>query len=214
MSDSPLSPKQASSSGRDRVLNEAGRLFGTRGYNAVSMRDIALEVGIRQASLYHHFPSKEQLFVAVTERMFERHRIGLQQAIQDAGGELRSQLHAAAGWFLCEPPIHFLSMLHTDMPLLGEDNLKRLLAIFQQSIFEPLRQVFIQAQERGEIRDARPEMLTGFFLSVIDSIPYFTTDPGDAPREVIVNEMISMMLDGLKVRHTPNIDSSGYGTGN
>lgn len=214
MPDSPLSPKEASSSGRDRVLEEAGRLFRTRGYNAVTMRDIADEVGIRQASLYYHFASKEHLFVAVTERMFERHRIGLQQAIHDAGGDLRSQLHAASEWFLSQPPIHFLSMLHTDMPSLGEDNIKRLSANFGQSIFEPIRQVFAQAQERGEIRDARSQLLAGFFLSVMETIPYVTTDPGDAPGEAIVDEMISILLDGLKLQHTPDADLGGYGADN
>ncbi|NDJ22238.1 TetR family transcriptional regulator [Nostoc sp. B(2019)] len=198
MSGDRSSPKQESSSGHNRVLDEAERLFRTRGYNAVTMRDIACEVGIRQASLYYHFASKEQLFVAVTERMFERHRIGLQQAIGENSHDLRSQLHAVAGWFLSQPPIHFLSMVHTDMPLLAEENIKKLSACSYQSIFEPLRQTFIQAQERGEIRDIRPNLLAGFFLSVMESIPYTTTFPGAAPKEVMVNEMIGVLLDGLK----------------
>ncbi|WP_017317811.1 TetR/AcrR family transcriptional regulator [Mastigocladopsis repens] len=207
MADYPLSPKETSCGGRSRILNEAERLFRTRGYNAVTMRDIAYEVGIRQASLYYHFPSKEQLFVAVTEQMFERHRTGLQQVIHDAGGDLRaplrrallrSQLHAASRWFLSQPPIHFLSMVHMDLPLLGEENIKRLAACAQQSMFEPIRQVFVQAQERGEIRNARPELLAGFFLSVMESIPYVKTVPGSAPGEVMVDEMISILLDGLK----------------
>lgn len=178
------------------------------------MRDIALEVGIRQASLYYHFPSKEQLFVAVTEQMFERHRIGLQQAIQHGEGNLRSQLYEASGWFLSQPPIHFLSMLHTDMPSLGEDNIKKLSALFEQSIFEPIQQIFAQAQQRGEIRNTRLELLAGFFLTIMETIPYVTNDPGDAPKEVIVDEMISMMLDGLKLQRTPDANSDNYGGDN
>lgn len=203
LSDNPPSPKEVSHDGRSRILDEAERLFRARGYNAVTMRDIAREVGIRQASLYYHFPSKEQLFVAVTERMFERHRTGLQQGIHNAGGEmrlrLRSQLHAASKWFLSQPPVHFLSMFHTDMPSLGEENLKKLLACAQQSIFEPIRQIFAEAQERGEIRDdVRPKLLAGFFLSCIESVPYVTTIPDTASSEVIVNEIISVLLDGIK----------------
>jgi TetR/AcrR family transcriptional regulator, cholesterol catabolism regulator len=197
--DNSLSPKEVSSSGRSRVLDEAEQLFRKRGYNAVTMRDIAYEVGIRQASLYYHFPSKEQLFVAVTERVFERHKIGLEQAIQNAETNLRSQLHAAARWFLSQPPVHFLSMAHTDMPLLGEENMNKLSICYAESIFEPLGQIFAQAQERGEIRNTRTELLSGFFLSVMESIPYVTTKPGTAPTEVIVNEMISVLLDGLKL---------------
>ncbi|MCA1995449.1 MAG: TetR/AcrR family transcriptional regulator, partial [Coleofasciculus sp. S288] len=72
---------QVPSNARERVLIAAETLFRQRGYNTVTMRDIAEEVGIRQASLYHHFPTKEQLFITVTEQVFERHRNGLQQAL-------------------------------------------------------------------------------------------------------------------------------------
>ena len=51
------------------------------------------------------------------------------------------------GGFLSQPPIHFLSMVHTDMPLLNEENTKRLSVCFEQSIFEPLRETFTEAQE-------------------------------------------------------------------
>lgn len=50
---------------RQVVINEAARLFGTKGYEGTSMRDIAAAVNILPGSLYHHFPSKEDLFVAV-----------------------------------------------------------------------------------------------------------------------------------------------------
>lgn len=196
MSDDRHFPKEVSAS--DRVLDEAEQLFRSRGYHAVTMRDIADQVGVRQASLYYHFPSKEQLFVAVTERMLDRHRLGLQRAIEQSDHNLRSHLQAAGMWFISQPPIHFLSMFHTDMPLLSEANMNRLLDVATQSIFAPIRQTFAQAQEQGEIRDARPELLAGFFLSVIESIPLVTTSPNAAPKEVIVNEMISVLLDGLK----------------
>ncbi|AFY33089.1 TetR/AcrR family transcriptional regulator [Calothrix sp. PCC 7507] len=210
MPDDRISPKKSSASrhvdactqrpivARDRVLDEAEQLFRTRGYNTVTMRDIALEVGIRQASLYYHFKSKEQLFVEVTERMFERHRIGLQQAIDQNGSNLRSHLQAAGVWFLSQPPIHFLSMVHTDMPLLSEENINRLSACSYKSIFEPIHQIFAQAKAQGEIRDVRPELLAGFFLSVMESIPFVTSSPSAVSGEIMVNEMINVLLDGLK----------------
>lgn len=186
-------------SGRSRILDSSERLFRTSGYNGVTMRDIAVDVGIKQASLYYHFPGKEQLFVAVTERVFERHRTGLQQAISNAELELRSQLYASARWFISQPPIHFLSMAHTDMPLLGEENTAKLSICYAESIFEPLEQIFVQAQQRGEIRNTPPRLLAGFFLSVMESIPFVTnpdTPPGQA--EFIINQMLDVLLDGLK----------------
>lgn len=51
---------------RERALAAALELFGHKGYDGVSMNDIAEAVGIRAPSLYKHFPSKEALFAAVS----------------------------------------------------------------------------------------------------------------------------------------------------
>lgn len=47
------------------LLEKAARLFGTKGYDNTSMRDIAAAFGVLPGSLYHHFSSKDELFVAV-----------------------------------------------------------------------------------------------------------------------------------------------------
>ncbi len=56
---------------RDRVLQVAQALFAERGYRGTSLRDIAKKIGIKAPSLLHHFPSKQQLYLAVLDRMFE-----------------------------------------------------------------------------------------------------------------------------------------------
>ena len=56
---------------RDRVLQVAQALFAERGYRGTSLRDIAKRIGIKAPSLLHHFPSKQQLYIAVIEKMFE-----------------------------------------------------------------------------------------------------------------------------------------------
>ena len=48
-----------------KVLDEAARLFRTRGFEGTSVRDIARAVGILPGSLYCHFDTKEALLVAV-----------------------------------------------------------------------------------------------------------------------------------------------------
>ncbi len=185
---------------RERVLIAAETLFRQRGYNVVTMRDIAEEVGIRQASLYYHFPSKEQLFITVVEQVFERHRNGLQQVLAEAGSDLRSQLHAASHWFISQPPIHFLSLMRTDMPALSEEQTQRLSLVASQCILDPIKQLFVAAQEQSQIRDVTPDNLTGFFLSVMDGIHYATTLPGTSPKDVMASELVSVLLDGLRPR--------------
>jgi AcrR family transcriptional regulator len=53
---------------RAEIVLRATEAFVTHGYSGTSMSDLARAIGIQKASLYHHFPSKESLFVAcVTE---------------------------------------------------------------------------------------------------------------------------------------------------
>ena len=52
---------------RHTILKAARELIQTRSYLGFSFQDLADRVGIRKASLYHHFPSKEALGVAVLE---------------------------------------------------------------------------------------------------------------------------------------------------
>lgn len=57
---------------RELIVAEAFLLFAARGYHAVSVRDIAAEVGIKDASLYNHFSSKQAIFDAVIDGVVER----------------------------------------------------------------------------------------------------------------------------------------------
>src|SRR6476620_6550208 len=52
---------------RQRILDSAQRLTQTRSFHGFSFQDIADEVGIRKASLYHYFASKDDVALAVLE---------------------------------------------------------------------------------------------------------------------------------------------------
>jgi AcrR family transcriptional regulator len=57
---------------REAIVDVAVRLFGEKGYNATTMRDIAKAVGILPGSLYAHIDSKETLLIEIVEKGIER----------------------------------------------------------------------------------------------------------------------------------------------
>ncbi|MFN3331921.1 MAG: TetR/AcrR family transcriptional regulator [Caldilinea sp.] len=184
-----------------RVLDVAETLFMDRGYNAITLRDIADELGIKQASLYYHFPGgKEQLFQAMAERMFERHHQGITAAIAANEGDLRSQLRDIAAWFSSQRPVKFMGMLHADLAALSPKHKEELAQKAHSAMFRPLRQCFVEAQARGEIRAMHPDLLAGCFLWLMDGLSYGETRAGAPPRQAMADDIISMMLDGLLLR--------------
>lgn len=66
-----MARRQTSSNGagetRENLLRLAARIFSAQGYSGTTMRSIAQQAGIETASIYYHFPSKEDLVDEVME---------------------------------------------------------------------------------------------------------------------------------------------------
>lgn len=69
---------------QNQILGAAAELFVEHGYGGTSIRDIAQQVGLLPGSVYHHFPSKEDLFVAI-------HREGFRQIVVRRENAIKSE---------------------------------------------------------------------------------------------------------------------------
>lgn len=54
---------------KEEILDVATRHFAERGYDGTSMNDVAEAVGVRKASLFYHFETKDALYEAVLDRL-------------------------------------------------------------------------------------------------------------------------------------------------
>lgn len=59
--------QQRSEETRTRIIESAIKLFSNRGYNKASVDDICAEAGISKGAFYHHFRSKQELFLALLD---------------------------------------------------------------------------------------------------------------------------------------------------
>lgn len=75
---------------RDRALEAALELFSQKGYQAVSMGDIAGALGIKAPSLYKHFKGKEELYAALFPPL-EDHYAGLWEQVAKNQTQLERQ---------------------------------------------------------------------------------------------------------------------------
>ncbi|HEX8803286.1 MAG TPA: TetR/AcrR family transcriptional regulator [Acidimicrobiales bacterium] len=96
---------------REAILFEARRCFAEHGYEGTSLNDIAAGVGIRRASVLHHFPSKEAVYRAVFERALsdwaDRIAVAVKEGERPPDGEGWTQvdrvLTVAVRWFADNP---------------------------------------------------------------------------------------------------------------
>src|ERR1051325_5903944 len=80
------------------IMDAAQELIQRRGANAMSYQDISEAVGIRKASIHHHFPTKDDLIEAVIERYAE-YAFGLMDGIFASKLDPAAKLRHYAGLF-------------------------------------------------------------------------------------------------------------------
>jgi AcrR family transcriptional regulator len=95
---------------RGRVLLSALRLFAERGFHGTSIRDIASAAGINSATLYSHYPSKENVLAELVLLGHQELHRRLQQALIESGPGPAEQLAAL---------VRAQVFAHTDFPLLA-----------------------------------------------------------------------------------------------
>src|SRR5262247_2910647 len=81
----------AESSPREKILDAAEGLFARRGFAGVGLSEIADAVGLGKSSLFHHFPTKAQLYAAVVERILSEIEDAVTRALA-AGGSPAERL--------------------------------------------------------------------------------------------------------------------------
>ena len=111
-----------SSSSKEAILAAARRTAQAHGYSGLNFRDLADQVGIKAASIYHHFPSKADLGAAVARRYWEDTAAGLEsmlaetpdpvRCLQQYPDIFRKSLESDNRMCLCS----FMAAEHDDLP--------------------------------------------------------------------------------------------------
>ena len=99
---------------RAEILDVAARQFHARGYEAASLQDIADELGLRKATLYYYFASKEALLHALLAEIIHAGMLNLQTILALGGDPLTRLWRMVVGHIdqLCRFPVETAVFLH------------------------------------------------------------------------------------------------------
>ena len=98
------------------ILAKTIPLFAAAGYSGVSMRQIAQTVGIKAASLYHHFPDKQSLYIEALTLAFSKHADFMSESFTlSASPEIRLHHLVKKLCLLAEDDEDFRKLLHREM---------------------------------------------------------------------------------------------------
>ncbi|HMG61774.1 MAG TPA: TetR/AcrR family transcriptional regulator, partial [Streptosporangiaceae bacterium] len=83
---------------RAHLVDVATRLFAAHGYDGTSIEAVLADSGVSRGSLYHHFPGKDALFLAVMEAVGERSAEPVLEAMRDAPDPVAALRAGCLGW--------------------------------------------------------------------------------------------------------------------
>jgi TetR/AcrR family transcriptional regulator of autoinduction and epiphytic fitness len=185
----------------DAIVSAVNRLLAEKGFDLMTVDEVAAEVGIAKASLYKHFPSKEDLAAAAMVRVLFK-----AQAFLDtlpAAADPLLQLKAVVRWMM-------LLQLAGEMPSLPSQNSSlraKLMANTEylgllMAVSERIGAWIEAAQHSANLSPSLPPILVLYTLysRACDPVLEFMKAGGQYSDEAIVEWVITTCFDGLRSR--------------
>lgn len=118
-----LLPGLEQSQASGRVLGAALKLFAERGYAGASVRDVAAAAGVKAATIYAHYPSKEHILAELCRIGHEEQYRSVRTAVLASSGDPRDQIvayvRAHVGFHTTYPMLAVVS--NSELHVLGEE---------------------------------------------------------------------------------------------
>jgi TetR/AcrR family transcriptional regulator, cholesterol catabolism regulator len=193
--------EQGAQDARVRVLDSAELLFAGKGFDSVTLRDIASTIGLTHSALYYHFPGgKEELFAEVMERNIRRHGEGLAAGMEAGGRSLRGKLRGAADWLLSQPPMDLIRMAETDLKAISPEAARRLMDLVYVLILRKLQAAIEAARDSGEVGACDPGLLAGGIVGLVESLHSVPVTIVGRDRRAMAAELVDVLLKGIEYK--------------
>jgi TetR/AcrR family transcriptional regulator, cholesterol catabolism regulator len=185
---------------RQRILDSAARLFRAHGYAATSLADIAQAAGMRAASLYYHFDSKEALVREMLRISAERTFAAARRAVEvlPADTAFEDRLTAAIAAHL-EELLGHADYTSADLRIVNQvpESVRREVFPIRRDYAEWWRDLLEQGRREGAVRpDADPRLVRMLLLGAINwASEWYKPERG--PVAPIARECARLMLRGL-----------------
>lgn len=185
----------------EAIVQTVNRLLAEKGFEAMTVDEVAARVGIAKASLYKHFSSKEDLAAAAMVRLLQRAQAAL-QALPPLAAPIEN-LRGAVRWML-------EVKLAGDMPTLPSQNssLRTTLQAHRAyrdgliAVSDQLGRWIEAAQARGELNPALPALviLYTLYARACDPVLEFLKRDGRYAEADIVDMVMCTCFEGINAR--------------
>ncbi len=157
---------------RQMIIDAAVKLFSEKGYNRVSVKEIAHEARVQKTMVYYYFASKEDLFLAAWETALKALEESIFGNVQEDKPPRLSGVIEAYIEFAQQRRDSF-KLLHGDRISVQSlrEKIRAQVNSGKEDFMNKLRRIVEEAQKRHEVRDDVPSRtLAAYFVDILSSI--------------------------------------------
>ena len=182
---------------KEEIVTIASQLFKEKGYNAVSMRDIAQAMGIKAASLYNHINGKQEILSTLILKVAYEFTNGMNNVIAQEISPIQKiqqiiELHIDITVNYSEG----LAALNNDWMHLENEDLTGFVKM-REDYEENFRRIIKQGIETGEIQPRHPEVILFSILSTLRTLYLWFQKRGKLDVNILKKDMVAVFLNGI-----------------
>jgi AcrR family transcriptional regulator len=193
-----------------RIIAAARGLFVASPYADVTTDMIAKAADVTKGGLYHHFPSKEKLYVTMMLDDLERKRILFDQAVASPG-TCRERLSLLTRDFLELPyeERELTRLVRRDVNTFAGEERERLVRAYQRALPERVEAIISDGIHNGELAPGDARILSWSFVALVEVVIGDYADHVYGSTEARLGHVVNLFFDGAATRPRGEKTSGG-----
>jgi TetR/AcrR family acrAB operon transcriptional repressor len=155
----------------NNILEATRDLFIEKQYADVTLKEIAKTAGVTKGALYHHFATKEDLYISMMHHYLDEIKESTQGNIQNSRGlSCRERLYLSLLNFLKLPnyALKVVALVRRDNNLFKDPTRADLIQAYQAAIPDPVETILADGMSNGEIITADARLLAWQYIALVE----------------------------------------------
>lgn len=182
---------------REEILKSAARLFAARGYRAVTVGDIAQDLGFVKSAIYYYFPNKEEILWAITEESYDAY-------IQLAADVLKRNLppREALAEIIKAHAMQVMTrrewtaIFFKDQMEISEKR-QKIVRQRQREYAAVIEKVYRSGVEAGQFKDLPTAVVTNSIFGMCNWLYVWYRETGRISPDAVANYQVDILMSGF-----------------
>jgi len=181
---------------KEEIIKTAAKLFKKKGYSAVTMRDLATEMGIKAASLYNHIDSKQDILKSIIISLAEEFTNGM-NIIKKSDNNTIDKLKNIVALHVDITTKNTFGMASLNNDWMHLEDQLDYYSLLRKNYEQDFIDIIKSGIQSKEIIDSNPEIVMFSILTTLRSLYLWIPKKEDLNREMLSSQLSQVLINGI-----------------